>query len=597
MLGPLLKYARRKGLEPEPGFAPKSARWCIDIASDGRLLGVLELGDPDQKRNPGRPFDRSPELTQPEMKAGGLTKSHFLIDAAHVVALFGAEPDDAKIADKHAYFVRLLREASAALPDLVAAADCLEDAGALAAIRERLEEHRAKPTDKTTIRIGGRFPVESDAWHDWWRTFRERLVTNKRTGPSIPCFATGDLAEPARTHPKIKGLADVGGSSMGSPLIGFDKDAFESYDLKQSANCAVSEQAASAYRAALNDLIAKHSRRLAGAKVVHWFQRAVPLDDDPLPWLDDPSADPEEAARRDAQEAQAQARAQKLLAAIKSGERPDLAANHYYALTLSGSGGRVMVRDWIEGPFEGLVRNVGAWFDDLTIVHREGGRQAPEPKFFAVLGATVRDLDDLAPPFVARMWRVAVANEPIPRSALAQALLRVRAGVIEDEPPSHARMGLIKAYHVRQHREEGGSEMPEHLGPYLNENHPSSAYHCGRLMAVLAGLQRSALGDVGAGVVQRYYAAASSTPALVLGRLDRLSKFHLNALKNPGLAYWYEDKLAAIWQRLGDSVPTTLTLEEQSLFALGYYQQLADLRTKKPGAETDDTPEGEQTNE
>lgn len=33
--------------------------------------------------------------------------------------------------------------------------------------------------------------------------------------------------------------------------------------------------------------------------------------------------------------------------------------------------------------------------------------------------------------------------------------------------------------------------------------------------------------------------------------------------------------------RMGDSVPQTLSLEEQSLFALGYYQQLVDLRTKK----------------
>ena len=59
MLRPLLEYARKEGLEAEPGFAPKSARWCIDIAADGRLLGVIELGDPDQKRNPGRPFPKA----------------------------------------------------------------------------------------------------------------------------------------------------------------------------------------------------------------------------------------------------------------------------------------------------------------------------------------------------------------------------------------------------------------------------------------------------------------------------------------------------------------------------------------------------------
>lgn len=111
---------------------------------------------------------------------------------------------------------------------------------------------------------------------------------------------------------------------------------------------------------------------------------------------------------------------------------------------------------------------------------------------------------------------------------------------------------------------------------HLNPEHPSPAYHAGRLMAVLASLQNRALGDVGAGVVQRYYAAASSTPALVLGRLIRGAQYHLNKL-DKGTAIWYEQLLASIMGKLGDGLPSTLTLEEQSLFALGYYQQRAEL--------------------
>ena len=127
------------------------------------------------------------------------------------------------------------------------------------------------------------------------------------------------------------------------------------------------------------------------------------------------------------------------------------------------------------------------------------------------------------------------------------------------------------------------------MKPYLNEEHPAPAYHCGRMMAVLAKLQQAALGNVGAGVVQRYYAAASTTPALVLGRLVRGGQFHLNKLE-PGLAHWYEEKLGSIAAQLGDSVPQTLTLEEQSLFALGYYQQLAFRKS-------DDADAEEKTNE
>lgn len=118
------------------------------------------------------------------------------------------------------------------------------------------------------------------------------------------------------------------------------------------------------------------------------------------------------------------------------------------------------------------------------------------------------------------------------------------------------------------------------MQPYLNEAHPSPAYHCGRLMAVYADLQYAALGDVGAGVVQRFYAAASATPALVLGRLARGGQFHLNKLEG-GLTHWYEQRLANIWGRFSEDPPKTLTLEEQSLFALGYYQQKAARKTSQ----------------
>ena len=119
----------------------------------------------------------------------------------------------------------------------------------------------------------------------------------------------------------------------------------------------------------------------------------------------------------------------------------------------------------------------------------------------------------------------------------------------------------------------------------LNPNHPEPAYHCGRLMAVLARLQYAALEDVGAGVIQRYYTSASSTPALVFGRLTNMSQHHLSKLDSKGLANWFEIKIAEIWGGIKDNVPKTLTLEQQSLFALGYYHQMADMRSKKDNNE------------
>lgn len=123
---------------------------------------------------------------------------------------------------------------------------------------------------------------------------------------------------------------------------------------------------------------------------------------------------------------------------------------------------------------------------------------------------------------------------------------------------------------------------------YLNQEHPAPAYHCGRLLAVLANLQRAALGDIGAGVVQRYYAATSQTPGLILGRLVSNARNHLGKLEG-GRAHWYENQIADVMSRLKDSAPRVLDLEGQGLFALGYYQQLAALRAGNKNSTTEST--------
>ena len=125
--------------------------------------------------------------------------------------------------------------------------------------------------------------------------------------------------------------------------------------------------------------------------------------------------------------------------------------------------------------------------------------------------------------------------------------------------------------------------MEGQLKPAVSTELQDRAYHCGRLMAVLAKLQADALPDVKAGLIQRSYAAASTTPALVFGRLVREAQPHLSTHgdNKPGLKGWYERQMSEICGKIGTSMPPTLNLEDQSLFALGYYQQLAALWTGK----------------
>ena len=107
----------------------------------------------------------------------------------------------------------------------------------------------------------------------------------------------------------------------------------------------------------------------------------------------------------------------------------------------------------------------------------------------------------------------------------------------------------------------------------LEPEHPSPAYHCGRLLSVLEAVQRAALPNVNATIVDRYYGAASTTPAVVFGSLLRGAQPHLSRLDGPrrgGL----QNRITEVCTQIG-GFPKTLSLEQQALFSLGYYHQRA----------------------
>ena len=114
----------------------------------------------------------------------------------------------------------------------------------------------------------------------------------------------------------------------------------------------------------------------------------------------------------------------------------------------------------------------------------------------------------------------------------------------------------------------------------LNPERPSKAYQTGRLMAVYASLQTAALGDVNAGVVERFYTSACTSPALVMGKLATMAQNHLSKLKGdkPGLYQIYSKQLEEISCMIGATLPKRFSLEQQSEFALGYYFQNAEIR-------------------
>lgn len=612
MLQELVRYAQTNPAlsDSEPGFTTRTVRWIAELSLDGQLVNVLPLGD-----DKGEQTSKCPAMHN--MNAGG--RAHFLVETLQTITLLCKPNEDPKKVagsrEKQTYFKEMVRQASVAAMAIQPLARFLDDAEQVEALRARLSAERAKPTDWLRWRIAGTDPLLQPEVPNWWREWRAADQAKRKSeekpkrgkaakqglrdavSAGMVCFLTGEALDPLSTHPKISGLSGVGGLGTKDVMVGFDKAAFCSFGLEQSSNAAMGEKPASMYVDALNYLIKDkgHARKMANALVVHWFKETVEPEDDPLAFLFEP---PEQT------EAAAQSTARKILDSLRTGERPIPANNRYFAMTVSGAAGRVMVRGWMEGSFEELVRNITAWFDDLEMTNRSGKNVAQDPKFERVITCLLQPRkerqkyeDWVKPIGHARLdlLHAAIQRRVIPFHIIARIasqlpvffmndeLNRVLFGKQDDSENAglylsllYARMGLIKAYFIRK----GGNNC---MSAYLNKEHPESAYHCGRLLAMLASLQREALGDVGAGVIQRYYMAASQTPGLTIGRLMGNAKNHLGkvASERPRLAFWYEEQIAEIMSRIKDYIPRTLDLEQQTIFALGYYQQIAANRAGK----------------
>ncbi len=578
MLANLVDYARQRGIDAEAGFTRKDVRWLIQLNQDGRFLGIVDQSDPTVKRSRGRTIQKAPHLKF----SGDTPMRQFLVDSAKFALLFGEDHPDEKLLSKHGFFLNLLREAATCDPAFAMIADAIAEDATRIRICESLAdpEHKAKPTDNVTFAIiegdSVRILVDESCWRDWWRGYFPTLLAAKATDP-MRCLITGTLTEPARTHPKVKGLGGVGGK-VETTLVSFNERAFCSYGLEQSRNAAISKKAAEQYVASLNDRI-EHGVTMAGTKVLYWYvgegvdESCEDVVAELFGGIDygdaevaEPADDAATASPRTV--AQKQSLARKLLDAIRSGDKPHLVNARFNALTLSGNSARVVIRDWMEGQFEELAENIDAWFEHTAIIRRDGNGVVASHKFAALIAATVRDLKDVAPPLVASLWHAAIGGkrETISHQAMVQTLARVKIDIIQDEPARHARLGLLKAYCIRK-----GINVTAELNDHLK----APAYLCGRIMAILASIQHAALGDVGAGVVQRYYAAASATPGVVLGRLIRQAQVgHLPKIDG-GLRHWFDKQLAEVWQLLECSPPKVLSPEGQTLFAMGYYQQKA----------------------
>ncbi|MCC6179716.1 MAG: type I-C CRISPR-associated protein Cas8c/Csd1 [Chloroflexi bacterium] len=574
LLRRLVEYSERLDLPPSL-YSETPIRYVVLLDSSGRALSRTPFDTAD----PASPATRRGVRRQaPQVARSVGIKPLLLADnAEYTFGLAREESRPERVRQCHAAYLALVDR-------------CARTTGApsIAAIQTFLEHDPLDvlelPEDfdagaLLTFQVEGEFPIDARSVQEFWAAENDPAARGAQVMQCLVCGESRPVLE--RLQAKVKGVP--GGQTTGTSIISANASAFESYGLEASLIAPTCASCGERFTKAANALLGSQANRmtLGGAAFVFWTREDVGFSF--RDFFDRPGVEEVRA----------------LLSSLRSGgPRADVDDVAFYATVLSGSGGRAVVRDWIDTTIGAAKHHLAEWFEDQVVVERDGADHRPLG-LFPLAAATVRDASkELAPPTTRALLRSALTGTPLSLDLLARAVRRTRA----DGSVSHAQASLIKLVLSRR-----GSDTLSRLDMSREEirsmirlvpDHPSQAYHCGRLLAVLDAVQRAALGRVNATVVDRYFGTASSAPGTVFPYLIRGSAPHLSKLRKtrPGTYQALEQRLEEVLGRV-DGFRPVLTLEDQGLFALGFYHQRAHDREqarlaaerKRAGTVTTDT--------
>lgn len=561
-------YYRRKQADPDPdkrlpafGLEDKEIPFVLEIAIDGKLLNLADTRSAVGKKKIGQRF----LVPQGVKKTSGVA-ANLLWDTAEYVLGIDTRGNPERVAEQHAAF----RARIEALPE-----DVRQDDGILAVLAFldtfRLESLATFPA---LADIQASNPVISFRLHGDVELVCQRPAVVAATAhqaedaPDGVCLVSGAPAAIERLHPAIKGV--WGAQTSGANIVSFNLDAFNSYGKAQGANAPLGKAAVFAYTTALNHLLARDSRQriqVGDTSTVFWAEEPHTLETAMPDLFGEPSKDNPDS-NTDAIKA--------LYASVASGQfsvgGPD---TRFHVLGLAPNAARISIRFWETATAAELARRIRQHFEDVAVVHA-----AYEPEHLSLFRlltglALLNKADNIPPNLGGGVMRAILEGLPYPATLLNLAVARCRA----EQKPTYARAAAIKASINRWIRSRNTSE--KEFTPMLDPTNTNPAYRLGRLFATLEKIQEDASPGLNATIRDRYYGAASSTPAVVFPTLLRLNKHHLGKL-TAGLAINRERLIGEIMDGFDAATfpPRILPLPDQARFALGYYQQRQAFFTK-----------------
>ena len=548
ILQALTQYYQRKaendGGIAQEGFENKEIPFIIVIDKQGKFIQLEDTRELKGKKKVGRIFLVPHSVKRSSTKV----VSNTLWDNYGYVLGYVADKNPEFVQNQHKSFIDKVNEFKKELPNdmgIAAVAEFLASAEEKSKVMQAanwVECAKVKGCNLSFRLVDEAVDLvcQSKAVREYVSQANQTQSDNVQKGI---CLVTGKPTSIALLHNDIKGIEKFENGSYKqakpAPLISANLDSFKSYGKGKNKDNGlmypIGEQAMFEYTTALNTLLAGENRfRIGDVTTVCWGAKPTPLEESLASLINGGGKDNPDA-HIDA--------VKSLYKNLYNGKytEPD-GKEKFYLLGLSPNSARIVVRFWHETTVAALSENIAAWYDDLQMVRGENSPYSEYMPLPRLLGNLVLDgkMENLPSDLIAQITDAALNNRVLPVSLLQAALRRNKS---------------------------------------LDRNRQDIGYVLGRLFAVLEKTQAEANPGLNATIADRYFGSASSTPIAVFGTLMRLLPHHLNKLEFEGRAVQLQWEIRQILEHC-QRFPNHLNLEQQGLFAIGYYHETQFLFTK-----------------
>lgn len=594
-----------------PGLEVKPIRWVIVIREDGSFVRLKDLKDPSDKKSKGQDY-----LVPAGLKRSGKCPpaQPFWDNRKYILGYEESAEGVSPCTDRLEDFKRVMAEIAEHYPDNASfKAVCRfydHYLGAETPLPEEAHAERILASDWMTCQLQGDTELLATQ-DDAYDLAAQAYSTEDNLGR---CLITGEEKPLAAFHARIV----APGSQAGATIASFNDPAYLSYGKKQGENAPISKYASFAHTTALNELLRNEQTRytLGDISYVFWNSdlddpsinetfRTVTFegvrDDDTQEQSDTDDEQPKRKGKSKKKAPNPTQDTYKVLEQFKTirgnrgqGEHWE-DARQFYVLGLT-AGGRITIKYWQQGTVSEIFDRVYQHLVDMNIISWDGFVDEENPPLRSLYGivksvSTPSKSSTFATNLVQSIVESILSGNPYPMTLQQTCVNRIT----QERTVSELRAAILKGCINRKAR------IYKHLKELdmaLDKQNDNIAYLAGRLFAVLEQIQQASLGKgVNATIRDRFYASASTRPNMVMGRLIALSNHHLSKLRKekPGLAVNLEKLLGEIFALIPAEAPTfpaTFSLDEQSLFAVGYYHQKVDTYRKEET--TNPTEETEQ---